>query len=108
MLQACINQDGDIDASLKALPIFLLASETFAVFAGHSYTLRLWVRSCLPHRTPPHATARHRTPPRATARHRAPPRATATHRRSPPYDAYASSGTPLPLPSSCHGDFSSW
>jgi len=66
MLQACINQDGDIDASLKALPIYLLASQTFAVFAGHSYTLRLWVRSCLP----PHATARHRAPPRATARHR--------------------------------------
>ena len=91
MLQACINQDGDIDASLKALPIYLLASETFAVFAGHSYTLRLWVRSCLP--------------PHATARHRAPPRATATHRRSPPY---ASSGTSLPLPSSCHDEFSSW
>ena len=72
MLQACINQDGDIDASLKALPIYLLASETFAVFAGHSYTLRLWVRSCLP----PHATARHRAPPRATA--------TARHRHSPP------------------------
>ena len=65
MLQACINQDGDIDASLKALPIYLLASQTFAVFAGHSYTLRLWVRSCLP----PHATARHRhSPPLTTVR----------------------------------------
>ena len=40
--KACIDQSGDINASLKALPIFLLASRYFAVFAGQSYTKRLW------------------------------------------------------------------
>ena len=42
MLQACIDQAGDINASLRALPIFLLASQNFVVFAGSSYTHRLW------------------------------------------------------------------
>ena len=40
--KACIDQSGDINASLKALPIFLLSSRYFAVFAGQSYTKRLW------------------------------------------------------------------
>ena len=40
--KACIDQSGDIDASLKVLPIYLLASKMFVVFAGSSYTTRLW------------------------------------------------------------------
>ena len=40
--KACIDQAGDIDASLKALPIFLLESQSFVVFAGATYTQRLW------------------------------------------------------------------
>ena len=40
--KACIDQKGDIDASLKVLPIFLLASKNLCVFAGASYTSRLW------------------------------------------------------------------
>ena len=40
--QACIDQKGDIDASLKVLPIFLLTSKTLCVLAGKSYTTRLW------------------------------------------------------------------
>ena len=34
--KACIDQSSDIDASLKALPIFLLASDNFVVFVGDS------------------------------------------------------------------------
>ena len=41
-LSACIDQAGDINASLKALPLFLLLSRRFVVFAGESYTKRLW------------------------------------------------------------------
>ena len=40
--KACIDQSGDIDKSLKALPIFLLSSKSFVVFAGRTYTRRLW------------------------------------------------------------------
>ena len=40
--KACIDQSSDINASLKVLPIYLLASKTFVVFAGKSYTSRLW------------------------------------------------------------------
>ena len=40
--KACIDQAGDINASLKALPIFLLASKYFVVFAGKTYTKRMW------------------------------------------------------------------
>ena len=40
--KACIDQAGDIDASLKALPIFLLASKRFVVFIGESYFRRMW------------------------------------------------------------------
>ena len=40
--QACIDQDGDINASLRALPIFLLASRYFVVFIGESYFSRMW------------------------------------------------------------------
>ena len=40
--QACIDQEGDINKSLKALPIFLLASKQFVVFVGDSYFRRMW------------------------------------------------------------------
>lgn len=40
--KACIDQDGDINGALKALPIYLLASQCFSIFAGRSYTRRLW------------------------------------------------------------------
>ena len=40
--KACIDQKGDIDASLKVLPIFLLSSKLFVVLAGKTYTTRLW------------------------------------------------------------------
>ena len=40
--QACIDQAGDINASLKALPIFLLASRHFVVFVGETYYKRMW------------------------------------------------------------------
>ena len=40
--KACIDQSGDINASLRALPIFLLSSQCFVVLAGKSYTRRLW------------------------------------------------------------------
>ena len=40
--QACIDQAGDINASLRALPIFLLASDHFVVLAGETYTRRMW------------------------------------------------------------------
>ncbi len=40
--KACIDQAGDINASLRALPIFLLASKYFVVFVGDSYMQRLW------------------------------------------------------------------
>ena len=40
--KACIDQKGDINASLKVLPIFLLSSKMFVVLAGKTYTSRLW------------------------------------------------------------------
>ena len=40
--QACIDQAGDINAALRALPIFLLASRHFVVFVGESYFKRMW------------------------------------------------------------------
>ena len=40
--KACIDQKGDINASLKVLPIFLLSSKIFVVLAGKTYTSRLW------------------------------------------------------------------
>ena len=40
--KACINQAGDIDASLKALPIFLLSSRHFCCFVGDTYFSRMW------------------------------------------------------------------
>ena len=40
--KACIDQAGDIDESLKVLPLFLLFSQRFVVFAGKSYTKRMW------------------------------------------------------------------
>ena len=40
--KACIDQSGDINQSLKVLPLFLLFSQQFVVFAGRTYTLRLW------------------------------------------------------------------
>ena len=40
--KACIDQSGDIDASLQALPIFLLSSRFFVVFVGDSYLKRMW------------------------------------------------------------------
>ena len=39
---ACIDQAGDINASLKALPIFLLTSQCMVVFVGESYFRRMW------------------------------------------------------------------
>ena len=36
------SQAGDIDESLKVLPLFLLFSQRFVVFAGKSYTKRMW------------------------------------------------------------------
>ena len=40
--KACIDQAGDINLALKVLPLFLLFSQQFVVFAGRTYTLRLW------------------------------------------------------------------
>lgn len=40
--QACIDQASDINASLKALPIFLLSSKCMVVFVGESYFRRMW------------------------------------------------------------------
>ena len=40
--KACIDQDGDINASLRALPIYLLGSRYFVVFVGESYFNRMW------------------------------------------------------------------
>ena len=40
--KACIDQAGDIDASLKALPIFLLSSRHFCCFVGDTYFSRMW------------------------------------------------------------------
>ena len=39
--KACIDQASDINQSLKVLPLFLLFSQRFVVFAGQSYTKRL-------------------------------------------------------------------
>ena len=40
--KACIDQAGDINAALRALPVFLMCSKYFVVFAGKTYTRRMW------------------------------------------------------------------